>query len=69
MSDVGFHGVIVANIVSFRLSEDGGCGRIEENVKPGTVCVVHDERCDDVMYTVVAPDGKTLELMFHKVRE
>lgn len=46
-----------------------GCGRIEENLKPGTVCVQDDERCDDVMYTVVAPDGKTLELMSHKVRE
>lgn len=63
--DVGFHGVIIGNTVN-RCTLSGFCV-IEEDVTPGTKLWGGDDYEDECMYTVLAPDGRKLELVNHEI--
>lgn len=75
LEDVGFLGVVVGNLFN-RHSGTGMCMDVRENVPPGTVLRQDDTFGEDdesvmeeVMYTVIAPDGRKLECMWHELEE
>lgn len=70
-NDVGFLGVIIENLVMTWGVEDFDP---KMNVPPGTEFVsttlehiLGGEVYHDIMYTVMAPDGRKLELMEHEI--
>ncbi len=65
--DVGFHGVVIANFVAWYNSND--CLYFsQENATPGTFLDTDNmDGYGDVMYTVIAPDGRKLEVTTYEI--
>ncbi len=58
--DVGFVGIVIANVVC-------DFGKVRMNVLGGTEIVATDEEWPDVCYVVQGADGRILDLMEHEI--
>jgi hypothetical protein len=75
VSDIGFLGIVIKNHLETQ-SDGGTMGRTGEDLPPGRGVRQDDDYpenpdalFEDVMYTVMSPDGRKLECMWFELEE